>query len=104
MRWYPFPLGRNVKEADASAGQDFLSGRYSRADRVRRLLRRHYDLLKTRTLPSLDLVAMYERNLVDFGLGPTFHRWFENRPRLPLLSRCALLVRELRQAWKGGAG
>ena len=103
MRWYPFPLGRNVKEVDASAGQDFLSARYSRAERVRRLLRRHYDLLKTRTLSSFDLVAMYEQNLVDFGLGPTFDRWFENRPQLPLLRRCALVVRELRQAWNGGA-
>ncbi len=102
MRWYPFPLGRNIKEAQASAGQDFLSGRYGRGERVQRLLRRHYDLFKTRSLAALDLVALYEQNLVDFDLGPTFDKWFENRPRLSLLSRSALLVRELRRAWKGG--
>ncbi len=101
MRWYPFVLGRNVKEAYASGGSDFLSTRYNRADRLRRVIRRHYDLWKTRELSSLDLVSLYQRNQVDFGLRPLFDHWFENRPRLPLSRRAALVVRELRQAWRG---
>lgn len=101
MRWYPFALGRNVKETDATGGSDFLSTRYTRADRLRRVLRRHYDLWKTRELSSLDLVSVYKQNQVDFGLGPQLDRWFENWPRLSLSRRAALMVRELRQAWRG---
>lgn len=101
MRWYPFALGQNVKEPHASGGLDFLSSRYSRTGRLRRVLRRHYDLWKTSGLSSLDLVDMYRHNQVDLGLGPPFDRWFDNRQKLSLVRQCALLTRELRQAWNG---
>lgn len=104
MRWYAFALGENVKESYATGGDDFLSGRYDRGERVRRVFRRHYDLWKTRWLSSLDLVSICQDNQVDYGLGPTFEHWFDNRPRLSLTRRGAAMMREIRQAWTGNTG
>jgi len=39
MKWYPIPLGQNMKELTALGSSDYLSRRYSRAERILRLTR-----------------------------------------------------------------
>src|SRR5207245_9467781 len=55
MRWYPVPVGTNLKESAAAGSHDYLSRRYPPRERIARLLRREWDLLKTRDLQLIDL-------------------------------------------------
>ena len=55
MRWYPVPVGTNLKESAAAGSHDYLSKRYPRRERIARLLRREWDFLKTRDLQRIDL-------------------------------------------------
>lgn len=79
MRWYTIPLGTNLKEPDALGSYDHLSARYSRPERVLRLLRREWDLFKTREIQKLDLQEIIRSNPIDLGLGRKTVRWPQNR-------------------------
>ena len=96
MRWYPVYLGENLKEASAVGSADYLSSRYPRRERITRLLRREWDLLKTREVGRLDLHELIEANTIDLELGPRPGPWPQDRTRQTRMQHWASLVREFR--------
>ncbi len=99
MRWYPVRLGDNLKEVAAWGRADHLSARYSPNVRILRLLRREWDLWKTREVERTDLGALIEANTIDLGIAPALHGWPQNRSRRSGPPRIVMLARELKQAW-----
>ncbi len=97
MRWYPVSLGENVKEAAAWGKADYLSSRYTRRERAFRLLRREWDLLKTRPVQQTNLDALIEPNIIDFRLGPRPGRWPQSREQISIVSRLVTFLREFKQ-------
>jgi glycosyltransferase involved in cell wall biosynthesis len=79
MRWYPVYLGTNLKEPEALGRADHLSHRYGRWERVLRLIRREWDLLKTREIEELDLQKTILANRIDLGIGPNMGDWPQKR-------------------------
>ncbi len=98
MRWYPVFLGENLKEPEAWGISDHLSRRYSRRERVLRLVRREWDLQKTRGIQRIDLQKIIEANLIDFQLGPSVGRWPQHRVRVSRMDHLLGFARELKQA------
>jgi glycosyltransferase involved in cell wall biosynthesis len=82
MRWYPVFMGENLKDPGTQAGHDYMSKRYNRMEKLRRFLRREYDLLRLREVLGTDLERMYKANVVDLGLGEPVETWFKNPPKL----------------------
>ena len=99
MRWYPVMMGDNVKEVEGT--YDFLSTRYSKRQRVTRLLRKEYDLLKTTRIRELDLEKIAEENTIDLGLGEMRRDWFGNYPKLSRTDNIKRFGREMKRTLKG---
>jgi glycosyltransferase involved in cell wall biosynthesis len=97
MRWYPVFLGENLKEAGVQAGKDYLSSRYKKLEKIRRFIRREYDLLRVKEIYKIDLEKMYRENIIDVGLGEMQKTWFRNKPRLGFFQWIAVRGRELLQ-------
>jgi glycosyltransferase involved in cell wall biosynthesis len=98
MRWYPVSVGENLKEASALGRSDYLSSRYSRGERTLRLLRREWDLLKTRELAGLDLRGLIAQNTVDLGLGVSPGSWPQHRSGETALEHFLGFARELKRS------
>jgi len=81
MRWCLVPMGSNLKETTAEGGFDHLSGRYPRWEQALRLIRREWDLWKTRRWAGVDLERILRENSVDFGFDVPIESWVQNRPR-----------------------
>jgi len=96
MRWYPVPLGENLKEPLAWGESDHLSSRYAKGERIVRLLRREWDLLKTRQVRDVDLESLVRRLTIDFELGPSVGTWPQRRVRVGRARHAAAFVRDLR--------
>jgi len=99
MMWYPVELGENVKEAVAWGIDDYLSHRYRKREKIVRLMRREWDLVKTRKLEKLDIAGLIEANTIDLGLGPVPRAWPIGRTRRARMERIVGFVRELKQIW-----
>ena len=97
MRWYPVQFGEHLKEPWAEGSADYRSARYSKRERVLRLLRREWDLIKTRSLQRLDLDEIIQQNTVDLGLGPAPGVWPGSRTKQSQIQRAVRLTRELKQ-------
>lgn len=82
MRWYPAFMGENLKDAGTQAGQDYMSKRYNRLEKIRRFMRREYDLLRLKDILKTDLEKMYKDNVIDLGLDDPVETWFKNPPKL----------------------
>lgn len=82
MKWYPVFIGENIKEKDAQASFEYKSTRYNKLEKIRRFIRRDYDLLKLKEIHKIDLKKMYEENIIDMGLGEMEKEWVKNVPRL----------------------
>jgi glycosyltransferase involved in cell wall biosynthesis len=99
MRWYPVLMGENVKEAGGT--YDFLSTRYNKRERITRLLRKEYDLLKTTKIRELDLEKIAKDNTIDLGLGEMRTDWFSNYPKLTRKDNIKRFGREMKRTLKG---
>jgi hypothetical protein len=97
MRWYPVFMGENIKDPGVQAGKDYLSGRYKKFEKVRRFIRREYDLIRTREVGRTDLDTMYRENRIDLELGEIENTWFTNKPKLGLLGWALTRTREFLQ-------
>lgn len=97
MRWYPIVLGENRKEGTSWGSSDFLSRRYTKGERIVRLLRREWDLLKTREVQRTDLRTLIESNTIDLGLGPPPGPWPQRRTRSTTSEHAIAFLRDLRQ-------
>ncbi len=95
MKWYPAFIGENIKEAGAVASFEYKSSRYSKFDKIRRFIRREYDLLRLRKIHNIDLKKMYEENIIDLGLGDMQKEWVRNIPRQRLIRYGKTRAREL---------
>ena len=99
MRWYPIYTGENLKEANAWGRGDYLSGRYSRSERVVRLARRELDRLKTRKLERVNVQSLIDANRVDLGMGSP-GPWPQARTRTTPVQNAVQFVREFKQTLK----
>jgi len=97
IRWYPMPLGTNLKEPDAVGSFDHLSARYTRSERTLRLLRREWDLFKTQSAQRIDLQKMIASNAIDLGLGKALRAWPQNRTRQTAAEHLLEFVRLAKQ-------
>ena len=97
MKWYPIPVGTNLKESGATGGFDYLSRRYPRRERVTRLLRREWDFLKTRELQQMNLQKIISSNTVDLGLGKAISPWPQNRSQQTPAEHFVEIVRLAKQ-------
>ena len=97
MKWYPIPVGTNLKESSALGASDYLSRRYPRRERVIRLLRREWDLLKTRELQRMNLQEIISSNTIDLGLGKAIPPWPQNRPQQTATQHLVEIVRLAKQ-------
>ncbi|HLA46409.1 MAG TPA: glycosyltransferase [Thermoplasmata archaeon] len=97
MRWYTVAMGENLKEPAALGSSDHLSSRYTKGERVTRLFRREWDLLKTRRVQFVDLDRLIRESTIDFGLGVPIGPWPQRRLRIGRSRRMAAFVRDLRQ-------
>ena len=97
MRWYPVLMGENMKETYAEGGFDHFSRRYPKWERAVRLLRREWDLWKTRGYEGIDLEAIVRANSVDLRLGTSLGSWVGNRPRCGPVERAHVMGRILFQ-------
>jgi hypothetical protein len=79
IKWYPVVIGENIK--DTTASWEYESKRYGKLEKVRRLVRREYDLIRLRRIHTIDLKKMYEDNIVDLGLGKMQDKWVKNVPK-----------------------
>lgn len=86
MRWYPVPMGENVKEPNARDASDYLSSRYTKTERLLRFLRGQVDLVRLAHYRGLDVETIWRSNTVDLGLGPRRESWFSERRTKGLLS------------------
>ena len=99
MKWFPVALGRNLKEEVAWGMDDHLSNRYSNRERVLRLIRREWDLMKTRGLGKLDLTRLIRENTIDLGIGAPPGQWPQARVGQSDFERAVRFVRDLKQVW-----
>lgn len=76
IRWYPVRMGENRKEDFASDRHDFLSSRYTRVVRLRRVVRTGFDRLQLVHYERLDLGSILRENTIDLDLGPMGSSWF----------------------------
>lgn len=97
MRWCLSPTGENLKSDDTVGGFDHLARRYPRHERIGRLMRREWDLWKTREYEGVDIEGLIRANSIDMGLGAPIGTWVENRPRTGALARALAFGRFLFQ-------
>jgi glycosyltransferase involved in cell wall biosynthesis len=96
IRWYPLALGQHFKEPWAEGSADFRSDRYPKREKLFRLLRREWDLMKTRSWARLDLPQIIAEGTIDMGIGPSPGRWPVHRIRRSRTERAVELVREVK--------
>ena len=96
IRWYPLALGQHLKEPWAEGSADFRSDRYPNREKLFRLLRREWDLMKTRNWARLDLSKIIAENTIDVGIGAPPGRWPVSRVRRSRAERAVELARELK--------
>jgi len=94
MRWYPIFMGENLKEDAAYASWDYLSSRYKKFEKIRRLLRSEYDRYKTRKWQTFDLKKIWMENAIDLSLGKMESVWFESKPQRSLYQILRTMARE----------
>jgi glycosyltransferase involved in cell wall biosynthesis len=94
MRWYPIFMGENLKDLSAKDSMDYLSERYGRFEKIRRLIRGEYDMLRTSKYQKLDLRKIWMENVVDLGLGKLKNAWFESKPRRSIYQICRSIAKE----------
>lgn len=94
MRWYPAFLGENIKEDFAKDSMDYLSGRYGKFEKIRRLIRGEYDMFRIRKYHKLDLKKIWTENTIDLGLGKLENSWFESKPQSSIIQILKTIVRE----------
>jgi glycosyltransferase involved in cell wall biosynthesis len=82
MKWYPVFVGENLKEAGSMGSYEYKSKRYSKFDKIKRFIRREYDILRTKEVHRIDLESMYKGNIIDLGLGEMEETWVRNIPRM----------------------
>lgn len=97
MRWYPVPVGTNVKDPSATGSFDYLSERYARGERMARLVRREWDLWKTRDLQRIDLNEVIASNTIDLGLETPVPPWPQSRARMTVGQQLVEAVRLAKQ-------
>ncbi len=97
IRWYPVAVGTNLKDSKALGSFDHLSERYPRGERILRLIRRQWDLWKTRELRSIDIGDMIRRGSVDLNLGARVNEWPQSRVKQSASGRVLEFVRQLKQ-------
>jgi hypothetical protein len=102
MRWYPVQMGENIKDEFSEGRYDFLSTRYNKREKVTRLLRKEYDLLKTTRIRDLDLEKISKENTIDLGLGEMRTDWFSNYPKLTRKDNIKRFGREMKRTLKEG--
>ncbi len=96
IRWYPLALGQHFKEPWAEGSADFRSDRYPKREKFFRLLRREWDLMKTRNWARLDLSKIIAENTIDVGIGASPGHWPVSRIRRSRTERAVELARELK--------
>lgn len=94
MRWYPVFMGENLKEESAIASWDYLSSRYKKFEKIRRLIRSEYDRFKTRKWQKHDLKKIWKENTIDLGLGKMEGAWFESKPQRSIMQILKTIARE----------
>lgn len=82
MRWYPVLMGDNLKEAGARASWEYKSSRYGKFEKIRRFIRREYDLIRLKEINKIDIEKIYKENKIDMQLGEMQKEWFKNKPKL----------------------
>lgn len=97
IRWSLVVLGANLKEPEATGSYDHLSRRYSRSERLFRLLRRQLDLWKTHELQRVDIDEMIAGNTVDLGLSSKVQCWPQNRVHQRTVQQFVEFVRQMKQ-------
>jgi glycosyltransferase involved in cell wall biosynthesis len=95
MRFYPVLMGENVKDPSTQAGLDFMSQRYKKMEKVKRFVRKEYDLIRLREVTRSDLEKMFRENVVDLELAEPEKTWFKNAPRLGFLRYVNVRRREM---------
>jgi hypothetical protein len=98
MRWYPIAVGENMKESPAWGQADYLSSRYTKAERLLRLVRREWDFLKTKPVQRVDLQAIAKEKTIDLELRAETVDWPRSRLRQTRLQHIIGFVREFKQA------
>jgi glycosyltransferase involved in cell wall biosynthesis len=99
IKWYPVIIGENIKDSDAS--WEYKSTRYGKMEKVRRLLKREYDLFRLREIHNMNLKKMYEDNIVDLGIGEMQPVWVKNVPKQGFISLNKSRARALYNILKG---
>jgi len=97
MRWYPVPVGENLKEASAWGKADYMSGRYSKNERVLRLIRREWDLFKTRKVQRTDIQALMTANMIDLALASSLNLWPQHRIPQSFVEHAVEFVHDLKK-------
>lgn len=93
IRWYPVKMGENMKESHASDRLDFMSSRYGRLERLRRLFRSEFDMLLLARYEKMNLDAVWRENTLDLGLGPMEEIWFGHAASPTMLGRLRSFAR-----------
>lgn len=85
IKWYPVIIGENIKDASTQASWEYQSSRYGKFEKIRRFMRREYDLLRLKEIHKIELKKMYEENIIDLGLGEMEKAWVKNVPNQSFL-------------------
>jgi glycosyltransferase involved in cell wall biosynthesis len=95
MRFYPVLMGENVKDPSTQAGLDFMSQRYKKKEKVKRFIRKEYDLMRLREVKRSDLERMFRENVIDLDLAEPEKTWFRNSPKYGFFRYANVRRREL---------
>lgn len=95
MKFYPVLMGDNIKDPSTQAGLDYMSTRYKKKEKVKRFIRKEYDLLRLRQITKSDLEKMFRDNVLDLQLAEKEKTWFKNIPRNGLFRYANKRRREL---------
>jgi glycosyltransferase involved in cell wall biosynthesis len=93
IKWYPVIIGENIK--DSGASYEYKSKRYGKFEKIRRLIRRQYDLMRLREIYTINLKKMYKDNIVDLGLGEMQQVWIENVPKQNFIRQNRVMARAI---------
>ena len=93
MKWCPVEMGENMKEERAMDSYDHFSSRYGKMEKLKRFIRREYDILRLRKYERYDLVSIWKSNQVDLGLGTLKDDWFGKRKAVSFFNWWAYAAR-----------
>lgn len=97
IKWYPVFVGDNIKDAGSQGSWEFKSKRYNKSEKIRRFIRREYDIWRQPKIYKIDLKNMYKENIVDLGLGEMQKEWVENIPKMSFFTWMNVRRREFFQ-------